>query len=188
MVSTLEGVFKDAEEKMEKTSLSLKKELAEIRTGRAATSLVENVTVECYGSTMPLNLVSSIGVPEKRLIVIQPWDKTILPEIEKALLKSSLGLTPNNDGNVIRLPLPSLTEERRKELIRLVKRLVEEGRISIRNVRRDAMDHLKSLEKEGKASEDESKRGKDRIQKLTDQYISQMDEILRKKEEEIFEV
>lgn len=183
----LEGIYKDTEEKMEKTSLSLKKELAEIRTGRAATSLVENVKVECYGSTMPLNQVASIGVPEKRLIVIQPWDKSILPEIEKALLKSDLALTPNNDGNLIRLPIPTLTEERRKDLIRLVKRLVEEGRISIRNVRRDAMEHLKATEKEGKVSEDDAKRGHDRIQKTTDQYISQVDEILRKKEEEILE-
>ena len=148
----LEGIYKDTEEKMEKTSLSLKKELAEIRTGRAATSLVENVIVECYGSTMPLNQVASIGVPEKRLIVIQPWDKSILPEIEKALLKSDLALTPNNDGNLIRLPIPTLTEERRKDLIRLVKRLVEEGRISIRNVRRDAMEHLKATLSSGEAA------------------------------------
>ena len=184
----LEGIYKDTEEKMEKTSLSIKKELAEIRTGRAANSLVENVIVECYGSTMPLNQIASIGVPEKRLIVIQPWDKSILPDIEKAFLKSDLALTPHNDGNVIRLPIPTLTEERRKDLIRLVKRLVEEGRISIRNIRRDAMEHLKAKEKEGKVSEDELRREHDRIQKLTDQYISQVDEILKKKEEEILEV
>ena len=188
MASTLEGAYKEAEEKMEKTSLSVKKELTEIRTGRAATSFVENIIVDCYGSSMPLNQVASIGIPEKKLIVIQPWDKTILAEIEKAILKSDLGLTPNNDGNLIRLPVPSLTEERRKDLIRLVKRLVEEGRVALRNIRREAMDGLKSIEKEGKVSEDEMRSEHDQIQKLTDEYISQMDEVLKKKEEEILEV
>lgn len=184
----LKEIYKEAEEKMEKTSQSMKRELAEIRTGRAATTLVESILVDCYGSAMPLNQVSSIGVPEKRLIVIQPWDKTILPQIEKAILKSDIGLTPNNDGNLIRLPIPPLTEERRKDLARLVKRLIEEGRIAIRNIRRDAMDHIKSLEKEGKVSEDEMRQDQERIQKLTDQYISQLDEILGRKEEEILEV
>lgn len=184
----LEGVYRETEEKMEKTSHSVIKELSEIRTGRASTSLVENIPVECYGSTMPLHQISSIGTPEKRLLVIQPWDKSLLPQIEKAILKSELGLVPQNDGNLIRIPIPSLTEERRRDLIRLVKKLVEEGRVAIRNVRRDSLDALKGIEKEGKTSVDELKREHDRIQKLTDGFISRLDEILRKKEEEILEV
>jgi len=184
----LDDAHRKAEEKMRKAVEAVTGELLRIRTGRASPSLLEGVKVECYGSSLPLNQVASIGVPEPRMILIQPWDKSILGEMEKAILKSDLGLTPSNDGNVIRLSVPPLTEERRRDLVKLVKRLAEDGRVSVRNVRREANERVKELEKQGHVSEDEVKRSQKKIQELTDQYSEKLDRILREKEREIMEV
>ncbi len=184
----LKETYGKTEEKMEKAVEAVRGELLRIRTGRATPSLLDGVKVECYGSTVPLNQVASIGVPEPRTILIQPWDKSILEEAEKAILKSDLGLTPSNDGNVIRLSVPPLTEERRRDLVKLVKRLAEEGRVAIRNVRREANERVKEQEKEGRVSEDEGKRAQKKIQELTDSYIEKVDAVLEDKEEEIMEV
>lgn len=184
----LKETYKTTEEKMEKAVQAVRTELLRIRTGRATPSLLDGVKVECYGSSVPLNQVATIGVPEPRAILIQPWDKSILDEIEKTLLKSDLGLTPTNDGNVIRLSIPPLTEERRKDLVKLVKRLAEEGRVAIRNVRREANERVKELEKGGRVSKDEGKRAQKKIQELTDSYIEKVDAVLEDKEEEIMEV
>ena len=184
----LDDAHRKAEEKMRKAVEAVAGELLRIRTGRASPSLLEGVKVECYGSSLPLNQVASIGVPEPRMILIQPWDKSILGEMEKAILKSDLGLTPSNDGNVIRLSVPPLTEERRRDLVKLVKRLAEDGRVSVRNVRREANERVKELEKQGHVSEDEVKRSQKKIQELTDKYSDKLDRILREKEREIMEV
>jgi len=175
-------------DKMEKAVEALKKELAAIRTGRANPGLVEHVQVEYYGTITPLNQIAGISVPEARLIVINPWDKQALPVIEKALLKANLGLTPSSDGKVIRLSIPQLTEERRKELVKMVGKRVEDGRVEVRNIRREGIEELRSLEKSKQISEDDLKRGQDQIQKLTDDYISQIAEIAENKEAELMQV
>jgi ribosome recycling factor len=159
-----------------------------IRTGRASPALVEKLPVEYYGTLTPLNQMAGIAVPEPRLLVIRPWDLAALPDIERALLKSDLGLTPMNDGKLIRLSIPRLTEERRRELVRIVARRVEEARVAIRNLRRDALQDLKEFEKEKMISEDDFFRGKDKVQELTDEYIEQIDEIGKLKEAEIMEI
>lgn len=184
----LKEIYKKTEEKMEKAVESVRKELLRIRTGKATTSLLDGVKVDYYGSSVPLNQVASIGIPEPRMILVQPWDKAVIEEIEKAIFKSELGLNPSSDGNVIRLAIPSLTEERRKDLVRLVRRLAEEGRVGIRNCRREANEKVKELEKKGDVSEDEGKRAQKRIQDLTNGYTEQVDDILKDKEEEIMEV
>jgi ribosome recycling factor len=165
-----------------------KRELAAIRTGRASASILDRVMVEYYGAPTPLNQLANISVPEARMIVIQPWDKSALNAIEKAVQKADLGLNPVNDGIVLRLPIPQLTEERRKELVKVVKKEAEDKRIVIRNLRRDANDRIKTLEKDGKTSEDEGKRALEEIQKLTDKYIVEIDKLLEYKEKEILEV
>jgi ribosome recycling factor len=175
-------------DKMEKAVQALKKELAAIRTGRANPGLVEHVQVEYYGTNTPLNQISGISVPEARLIVINPWDKQALSAIEKALLKANLGLTPSNDGKVIRLSVPQLTGERRKELVKMVGKRVEDGRVEVRNIRRESIEELRSLEKSKQLSEDDLKRGQDQIQKLTDDYVSQIAEIAKNKEAELMQV
>lgn len=184
----VKDLIKETENHMKMTIEATKKEFQTIRTGRASAGLLDRVVVEYYGNPSPLNQVASITVPDPRTIVIQPWDKTLLAAIEKAILKADLGLNPVNDGTVIRLPVPQLTEERRKELVKVVRKEAEEKRIVIRNLRRDANDKIKSLEKGGKITEDESKKGLDETQKLTDKYIAEIDKLLAQKEKEILEV
>ncbi|MSS73908.1 MAG: ribosome recycling factor [Candidatus Latescibacteria bacterium] len=173
---------------MQKAIESVQHEMALIRTGRATTNLLDVVRVEYYGTHMPVNQVATIGVPEPRLLTIQPWDKSAISAIEKAILASGLGLTPSNDGTLIRLPIPQLTEERRKDLVRVVHKLAEEGRVSIRNARRDANEMLKEGEKEGEIPEDDCKKAQKQVQDLTDEYIKKVDEILKRKEADIMEV
>jgi ribosome recycling factor len=163
------------------------REFAGVRTGRASATLLQGIMVECYGTQTPLQQVATVATPETRLITIQPWDQSLVPVIEKAILKSDLGITPSSDGRVIRIAIPPLTEERRKELVRVVRRMAEEGRVAIRNVRRDANDKLKALEKQKKSSEDELKKGVEAVQKLTDKYIKDLDTALANKEKEILE-
>ncbi len=184
----IEEVYKTCEEKMGKTLEVLGHEFAGIRTGRATTQLLDGVKVDCYGSTFPLKEVATIGVPQPRLLVVQPYDRSVLPEIEKAILSSSLGLTPMNDGKVIKLPIPSLTEERRKDLVKLSHKLTEDVRVAIRNVRRDSNDKIKSLQKKGDISEDERDVSLKEIQEITDRHIGKADELVAKKEKEIMEV
>ncbi|GAB7388248.1 ribosome recycling factor [Bacillaceae bacterium] len=181
-------VIKNAQERMEKAVATLKKELASLRAGRATPALLEKVTVEYYGTQTPVNQLASINVPEPRLLVIQPWDKSALGAIEKAIMKSELGLTPTNDGDVIRIAIPPLTEERRAELVKIVKKHGEEAKVAIRNVRRDANDDLKDLEKDGQITEDELRRYQDTMQKTTDKFIADVDKIVQEKEKEIMEL
>ncbi len=184
----LKDVLNDAEERMEKAIEALQADLRTIRTGRASPALVERVQVDYYGTPTPIIQLAGITVPEPRLLVIRPWDRGTLGAIEKALLKSDLGLTPTNDGQVIRLVIPQLTEERRRDLTRLVNRRVEEARVAVRNIRRDAIDMLRDLEKEKLISEDDLHEGRDKAQKLTDDFIKKIDEIGKAKEAEIMEV
>lgn len=181
-------VIKNAEERMTKAITALKRELASLRAGRASTSLLDKVHVDYYGTPTPITQMANVSVPEARLITIQPWDKTQMGPIEKAILKSDLGLTPTNDGNVIRLNIPPLTEERRAELVKVVKKEGEEAKVAIRNVRRDANDSFKKLHKDGEISEDELKRNQELVQKSTDSYIAQVDKIVHEKEKEVMEV
>jgi ribosome recycling factor len=176
-----------AKSKMEKSTTLLAQELSKLRTGRASPALLEGIKVDYYGSTLPLNQVASITIPEPRMIIVQPWDKNALPAIEKSLYKSSIGITPNNDGSVIRLAIPSLTMERREELVKLVQKLGEDAKIAIRNIRREANSEVKKEEKGKTISEDESFKAQERIQKLTDDCIKDVDDILAKKEKEIRE-
>jgi ribosome recycling factor len=184
----LNETITDADRKMAKAVDVLRHDLATIRTGRASPALVERLHVDYYGSEMPLNQIAGITIPEARQIVIQPWDKGAISAIEKAIMKSELGLTPSNDGNVIRITLPQLTEERRRDLVKLVHRRVEEGRVAVRNVRREAHEQLRALRKDNKATEDDLKQGEVRLQKLTDRYIHDADEVQRAKEAEVMEV
>lgn len=175
-------------EGMERTLEHLKRELSTMRTGRASIALLDNVKVDYYGTVTPLKQVGTLSTPEPRLITIQPWDVKLIKEIEKALAASNLGVTPSNDGKIIRVPLPPLTEERRKELIKICKKHGEDTKVHIRTVRREANEELKKLQKDGKMSEDDLRRAEAEIQKLTDQYIEKVDHVLKKKEEEILEV
>jgi ribosome recycling factor len=181
-------VISNAKTKMEKAIGAYTRELASIRAGRANASLLDRISIDYYGSPTPVNQVAGISVPEARLLVIQPYDKTVLGEIEKAILKSDLGLNPSNDGSVIRIAIPALTEERRKELVKVVKKEAEEAKIAVRNVRRDANDDLKKLEKSGEITEDDLRGYADDIQKMTDSNITRIDEITKDKEKEILEV
>jgi ribosome recycling factor len=184
----IKEIQQDAETRMDKAVESTRQELAKIRTGKASPALLDTIKVSYYGTMTPIKQVAGINTPEPRLITIQPWDRNLIGEIEKAILKSDLGLTPVNDGLLIRLPIPVLTEERRKDLARLCHKLVEEGRVAIRNVRRDANDRLKKLEKDHVVSEDEYHKAVDHVQKVTDKFIGAIDEVLKKKEDEIMEV
>jgi ribosome recycling factor len=181
-------VMDQAKERMEKAIGAYSRELASIRAGRANASLLDRISIDYYGTATPLSQMAGISVPEARLLVIQPYDKTTLGDIEKALMKSDIGITPTNDGNVIRLAIPALTEERRKDLVKLVGKDGEEAKIGIRNIRRDANDDFKKLEKSGDITEDELRRFGDEIQKLTDAYIVKIDEVGKDKEKEIMEV
>ncbi|HHV83562.1 MULTISPECIES: ribosome recycling factor [Tepidanaerobacter] len=176
------------EKEMKEVLSKLKSEFVVIRTGRASASLLDKIYVDYYGSPVPINQIASISVPEPKMIVIQPWDIKMLGVIEKAILKSDLRLTPNNDGKVIRLVLPELTSERRQELLKLAKKKAEEARVSIRNIRREYNENLKKMEKSGEISEDELKRSQEEIQKLTDKYIEEVDKMLAAKETDIMEV
>ncbi len=180
-----DAIYKQCDEKMEKTIDSTKRELAKLRLGKATPALLENIRVDAYGASTPLNQVGSIGAPEPRLLVIQPWDKNLVGPIEKAIRASDLGLNPMNDGQVIRVPIPALTEERRKELVKVAKHYVEEGRVAVRMARRDANDALKKGLKDGKLTEDDERKALEKIQKLTDQKIKDLDDILATKETEI---
>ena len=184
----IKKIESEAKSRMEKTLEAIRHEMTTIRTGIASTALLDGIRVEYYGSMLPLNQVANIAAPEPRLLTIQPWDKKALPVIERALMSSDLGLTPSNDGHTIRLPIPQLTGERRKELAHVVRKFAEEARISIRNIRRDANEHLKKGEKRGEISEDDRRRAQDEVQKLTDEFIKQLDEVLEHKEAEIMEV
>jgi len=179
--------FKDTEAKMQKAIETLIREFAGVRTGRATTALLEGIRVEYYDTPTPVHQVATLAVPDPRTLLIQPWDASLLSKIEKAIQKSDLGLTPVNDGKVIRLNIPPLTEERRRQLARLVGKLAEETRVAVRNVRREAKERLRAQEKEKKLSEDEAKRGEAELQKLTDRFIERVDELLKKKEQEILE-
>ncbi|HEX37347.1 MAG TPA: ribosome recycling factor [Candidatus Cloacimonetes bacterium] len=184
----LESIYKETRAKMDKTIDALRKELLRIRTGKANISLLEDITVNYYGQPTPISHVGTISTPEARLILINPWEKNMLQEIEKSILSSDLGITPQNDGNVIRLVFPPLTEDRRKELVKLVKKHGEEAKISIRNTRRSSNDEIKKLEKDSVISEDYSKDGLDEIQEITDDYTKKIDEIVDHKEKEIMEI
>ncbi|ABB16154.1 MULTISPECIES: ribosome recycling factor [Carboxydothermus] len=184
----IQDILKEAQDHMQKAIEVLKKEFATMRVGRATPALLEKVVVEYYGTQMPVNQLATISAPEPRLLVIQPWDKGALGAIEKAILKSDLGITPTNDGSVIRLAIPPLTQERRQELVKVARKKAEEARVAIRNIRRDANDRIKDLEKDKVISEDEGKRGQDEVQKLTDKFIKTVDELLKAKEDEILSI
>lgn len=184
----MESVISNAKTRMKKSVTALEKEFNTIRTGRASAALFDKIKVEAYGQPTPLAQAATISVPEARLVVIQPWDKGLLSEIEKAIQKSELSVNPNNDGKVIRINIPPLTEERRKELVKVAKNSAEQNRVSIRNIRRDANDELKKLQKSGEISEDDEKTATDKIQKLTDSFIKEIGEILEVKENEIMEI
>ena len=181
-------IVKETEAKMEKSLTTLKTDLNKIRTGRASLALFDDVRIDYYGTPTPLNQVATLSVPEPRMITIQPWDTSIASEIEKAILKSELGLNPMNDGKIIRIPIPRLTEERRKELVKVAKKIGEGAKVSIRNIRREANDHLKGLEKNKKISQDDLRQLIDKIQTFTDKYIEKADEVLSAKEKEIMEI
>ena len=180
-------ILSEMRQKMEKTSDSLDQEFKRMRTGRASISLLEGIKAECYGTQMRLNQISSISIPESRLITIHPWDQSIIGNIEKSILKSDLGLTPMNDGKIIRISIPPLTEERRIELAKMAKKMAEESKVSIRNQRREANDLLKELKKESEISEDEMYNYQDKVQKITDEFIEKIDAIRKEKEQEILD-
>lgn len=181
-------VLEQTKEKMTKSLGAFTRELASIRAGRANASLLDRISVDYYGAPTPINQLGGISTPEARLLVITPYDKTILGEIEKAIMKSDIGITPTNDGNVIRLAIPALTEERRKELVKVVKKEAEDAKVAVRNVRREANDDLKKLEKNAEITEDELRGYNDDVQKLTDEYIAKIDEATKEKEQEILSV
>jgi len=183
-----ENIVKDVEARMEKTLSSLKGDLNKVRTGRASLALFDDIRVDYYGTSTPLNQVATLAVPESRLITIQPWDATIIGEIEKGILKSELGVTPVNDGKIIRITIPRLTEERRKELVKVVKKMAEGTKVSIRNLRREANEQLKGLEKNKKISQDQLRQWMDKVQTSTDKYIEKVDSVLSAKEKEILEI
>jgi ribosome recycling factor len=181
-------VLSECRSAMSKAVKALRKEMTKVRTGRASTSLLDDVMVEYYGSPTPLNQVATLSTPEARLITVQPWEKNLIPEIEKAIFKADLGLTPSSDGQLIRLPVPALTEERRREMVKIIKRMAEEAKISVRNARRDANENLKMLEKEKEITEDERKRAEKDVQQVTDEYVETVDELVEAKEQEVMEI
>ncbi|MBW2353490.1 MAG: ribosome recycling factor [Deltaproteobacteria bacterium] len=180
-------ILSELREKMNRTAEALEREFRKIRTGRASTALIEGIKVDCYDTQMPIEQVASLSVPESRLIIVQPWDQSIIGDIEKGILKSELGLTPVNDGKIIRISIPPLTEERRKDLAKLARRMAEDSKISIRNLRREANEMFKELKAEKEISEDDLYRSQDEVQKITDEFIKKIDEITTRKEKEIME-
>jgi ribosome recycling factor len=183
----VKNIVENADGHMQKAVEHVQQQLSKARTGRASTSLLENVKVDYYGSPTPISQVGGISTPDARSILIQPWDRTTLGSIEKAILASNLGITPQNDGQVIRISVPPLTEERRKEIVKQCKKIAEDAKLAVRNTRRDANEELKVAEKKEHFSEDERKRGEDEIQKLTDRYVKEIDQVLAAKEEEVME-
>lgn len=173
---------------MENAIDALRREFSSVRTGKATPALLDTVRVEAYGSHVPLNQVATVSAPEPRMLVVQPWDRAMIGPVEKALQTSDLGLNPSNDGKVVRVPIPALTEERRREYVRLLHKMTEEGRIAVRQARKDANDETKKRQKDGELSEDEARREQDEVQKLTDRYIAQLEEVLKHKEAEVLEV
>lgn len=173
---------------MDKSVKSLRKEMTKVRTGRASVSLLDDVKVDYYGVPTPLSQVATLAVPEARLMTVQPWEKNLIPDIEKAIFKADLGLTPSSDGILIRLPVPALTEERRREMVKIIKRMSEDAKISVRNARRDANETLKMLEKEKEITEDELKRSEKDVQQITDEFVSSIDSIVHNKEQEVMEI
>ena len=184
----IEKVLKESEEKMKHAMEGIRHEFTSIRTGKASPGLIEHLPVDAYGSKMPLNQLGTVSAPEPRLLMVQPWDKSQIGVIIKAIQTSDLGLTPSNDGQVIRIPIPPLNEERRKELVRLAHKITEQGRVSVRHARKEANDELKQSEKDHEFSEDEIHKTMDKVQELTDNYVIKLDEMLQHKEEEIMEV
>ena len=184
----IEELLDDAKRRMDKSVDATANEFNTVRTGRASAALLDRVNVDYYGQQTPLKQLATINVPEPRLLTVQPFDPSSIKTIERSIQESDLGLTPSNDGKMIRLPIPQLTEERRKELVKVVRHLAEEGRVAVRNVRRDVMHHLKELVRDGDVGDDEERRAEDRAQKLTDEHTTKIDELLKRKEEEIMEV
>lgn len=184
----MQELKKKAVDRMTGAIESLRKDFSSIRTGRASLALLDGISVNYYGTPTPINQVATLGIPESRQITIQPWDQKLIPEIEKAILKSDLGLTPGNDGKTIRINIPTLTEERRKQLVKVVRKRAEEARVAVRNIRRDIIDEVKKAEKEKHLSEDDVKRFQEEIQKTTDSFVGRADEVLQHKEKEIMEV
>jgi ribosome recycling factor len=183
-----DAIFKECEEKMHNSVDALKRELSKLRAGKATPALLEGIRVEAYGSQTPLNQVGSVGAPEPRLLVVQPWDKSLIGAIERAIQASDLGLNPSNDGQVVRVPIPALTEERRKELVKIAHNYAEDGRVAVRNARRDANNALKKGHKDGDLTEDEEKRAHTKVQELTDKCVKEIEGILSAKEQEILEI
>ncbi|HUF11735.1 MAG TPA: ribosome recycling factor [Longimicrobiales bacterium] len=177
-----------ARDRMDKSIEAVRREFGSVRSGKATPALLDTVRVEAYGSRMPLNQVASVSAPEPRLLIVQPWDKSLLSEVEKGIQNADLGLNPSNDGNVVRVPIPALTEERRKDLVRMLHKLAEEGRIAVRQARQDANKDIKQRQTKHELSEDEARREMDEVQKLTDAHIKTIDDLLAHKEEEVMEV
>ena len=184
----IKALLDDAKDRMEKVEKILVSDFASLRAGRATPAMLDKILVDYYGTPTPISQTANISCPEPRLIVIQPWDKNQIGAVEKAILKSDLGITPTNDGVVVRLAVPQLTEERRKEIVKLCSKKTEDAKVAVRNIRRDVNDEIKSLEKNKEVSEDEAKKGQEDTQKLTDKFIKRMDEVLAQKEKEIMEV
>jgi ribosome recycling factor len=184
----IDDLIQDAQRRMDKSVEAAQTEFATLRTGRASSALLDRIQIDYYGQQTPLKQLATINAPEPRLVTVQPFDPSSLQAIERAIQESDLGLTPSNDGKVIRLPIPQLTEERRKELVKVVRHMAEEGRVAVRNVRRDVMHHLKELVDKGEAGKDDEHRAEERVQKLTDEHTQKIDELLKRKEAEILEV
>lgn len=183
----IEDIYEETRERMEKSITAMKNEMKRIRTGRASASLLDGIRVDYYGVNTPLNQMSSVSVPESRLITIQPWDVSVIQDIEKAILKSDLGLTPSNDGKIIRITIPALTEERRKELVKMVANMCEEFKIGVRKIRRDSNEMLKSFKKDGDISEDDAFKAQDKVQEITNEFVEKIDQVYKEKEKEILE-
>ena len=183
----IESIYEDTKESMAKSVKALKNELKRVRTGRASLAILDGIKVDYYGTATPLNQMATLAVPESRLITIQPWDNSVIKNIEKAILKSDLGLTPSNDGKIVRISIPPLTEERRKELVKVVRKICEDYKVSIRNIRRDSNELLKSMKKDGEIAEDQAFKAQDEVQKITDEQIELVDECFKEKEKEILE-
>ena len=185
---TIDEFIQDATRRMDKSVESAQHEFNTLRTGRASAALLDRIQVDYYGTKTPLKQLATINAPEPRLLTVQPFDPSSLPGIERTIQESDLGLTPSNDGKIIRLPIPQLTEERRKELVKVARQMAEDGKVAIRNVRRDVMHHLKELVRDGEVGDDEERRAEERVQKLTDEHVHRIDELLKRKEAEITEV
>jgi ribosome recycling factor len=187
-MATVDELIQDAQTRMGKSVEHSRAEFGTVRTGRASAALLDRIEIDYYGTPTPLKQLATIGVPEARMLTVQPFDPSSIRAIEKAIQESDLGLTPSNDGKIIRLPIPQLTEERRKELVKVVRHMAEEGRVAVRNVRRDAIKHLEELVKNGSAGDDEERAAETRVQKLTDEHVAKIDDLLKRKEAEIMEV